>query len=218
MTANVPTGSDPEISYLSGVTSSGVVAATSFWTYASTSPVKWGSSAIGSPGGNVSYWFNTASNWTPTEQAALLSGLGLWSAEANISFSAASSQASANFVFYRGHDGSAYEDDNRSSVAVGSTNAGSFVGQAIISIDTSVVGFGPITNNFSTYGGYPYDTLVHEEGHQIGLGHGGPYNGTVNTSTQQFSAYDSRLWTLMSYIKNALSLLGYTTILTARIK
>jgi hypothetical protein len=35
MTANVPAGSDPEISYLSGVTSSGVVAATSFWTYAS---------------------------------------------------------------------------------------------------------------------------------------------------------------------------------------
>jgi serralysin len=179
------------------VTSSGQVAATSFWTYAGTSSVKWGSSAIGSAGGNVSYG---PSNWTPTEQSALLSGLALWSAEANISFSAAASQASANFVFYRGNDGSAYEDDNRSSVAVGSTHTGSFIGQAVISIDTSQPGFGPITNNLTTYGRYPYETLVHEEGHLIGLGHGGPYNGSVNTSTQQFSAYDTRLWTLMSYI------------------
>jgi Ca2+-binding RTX toxin-like protein len=42
--------------------------------------------------------------------------------------------------------------------------------------------------------------LVHEEGHMLGLGHGGPYNGNVNAGTQQFSAFDSRLWTLMSYI------------------
>jgi Peptidase M10 serralysin C terminal len=85
-------------------------------------------------------------------------------------------------------------------VAVGSTTVAHFTSQAVISIDTSVAGFGPITNNFNTYGGYPYETLVHEEGHLIGLGHGGPYNGSVNTSTQQFSAYDTRLWTLMSYI------------------
>ncbi len=34
----------------------------------------------------------------------------------------------------------------------------------------------------------------------IGLGHGGPYNGSVNPATQQYSAYDSRLWTVMSYL------------------
>ena len=72
---------------------------------------------------------------------------------------------------------------------------------SLISIDTSVPGFGPIgANAFSRYGGYPYQTLVHEIGHLIGLGHGGPYNGSVNSSTQQFSAYDTRLWSLMSYI------------------
>jgi len=41
---------------------------------------------------------------------------------------------------------------------------------------------------------------VHEEGHVIGLGHDGPYNGNVDPAHQQFSAYDSRLWSLMSYI------------------
>ena len=41
---------------------------------------------------------------------------------------------------------------------------------------------------------------MHEIGHLLGLGHGGTYNGSVNAATQQFSAYDTRLWTVMSYI------------------
>ncbi len=70
----------------------------------------------------------------------------------------------------------------------------------MISIDTDTAGFGPIGASFGTYGGYPYQTLLHEIGHLIGLGHGGAYNGNVNVATQQFSAYDTRLWTIMSYI------------------
>jgi hypothetical protein len=61
-----------------------------------------------------------------------------------------------------------------------------------------VAGFGPINGNFSNYGGYPIETFVHEEGHALGLGHSGPYNDTVSGS-QQFSPYDMRLWSLMSY-------------------
>ena len=34
----------------------------------------------------------------------------------------------------------------------------------------------------------------------LGLGHGGPYNGNVTESTQQFSSFDTRLWSIMSYI------------------
>jgi hypothetical protein len=33
------------------------------------------------------------------------------------------------------------------------------------------------------------------------LGHAGPYNGNVNAATQQFSPYDTRLWSIMSYIE-----------------
>src|SRR4029077_6600429 len=109
----------------------------------------------------------------------------------------------ANFIFYRephepgGGSGSAYEDSKSTSTTVGSGSTGSFRSSgSLISIDTSVAGFGPIGASFSTYGGYPYQTLVHEEGHLIGLGHGGPYNGTVDPAHQQFSAYDSRLWSV----------------------
>ncbi len=203
-----------EITYISGITADAKVAATSYWTwndddaatYDSTYSyaAKWGGTALsgsGTAGGNVTYWFDTSSRWSATEKNALASGLALWSAEANITFSQAASSTSAKFVFYRGYDGSAYTSSRRQSTAiVGSGTDGAYASRGTrISIDTSVPGFGPI-GSFSAYGGYSYGTLVHEQGHMLGLGHGGPYNGDVTESTQQFSAYDSLLWSLMSYI------------------
>jgi Ca2+-binding RTX toxin-like protein len=73
--------------------------------------------------------------------------------------------------------------------------------KATVSIDTSVAGFGPINGSFTADGGYPVMTFLHEEGHAIGLGHAGPYNGDVTEKTQQFSAFDTRLWSIMSYIE-----------------
>ena len=69
-----------------------------------------------------------------------------------------------------------------------------------ISIDARNDSFGPIGGSFEEKGGYPYGTIVHELGHMLGLGHSGPYNANVNASTQQFSKYDTPLWSLMSYI------------------
>ena len=107
--ATPPPGAAAEVAFISGVTSSNQVAATSFWTWngdkpatysaTTSSAVKWGSSPTpGTSGGTVTYWFDLASNWTTTEQNALVSGLALWSAEANISFSLAANAASANFI------------------------------------------------------------------------------------------------------------------------
>jgi hypothetical protein len=79
LTATPPSASQAEIAFISGVTSSNKVAATSFWTWNGNSPAtysgtsdaaKWGSSTPGTSGGNVTYWFNTASAWTAGEKAA----------------------------------------------------------------------------------------------------------------------------------------------------
>src|SRR5262245_28331961 len=208
--AALPVGADAQVAYLTGVTAGGTIAATSFWTWNYNTPAtysttsyaaKWGSPIPGTSGGTVTYWFDAASAWTATEMAALQSGLALWSALANINFALASSASTANFIFYENNNGSAFENGGIFTTTVGSTSTGSHTSTGtVISIDTDTAGFGPIGASFGTYGGYPYQTLLHEIGHLIGLGHGGGYNGNVNAATQQFSAFDTRLWTIMSYI------------------
>lgn len=207
----LPSGSDPEVTFISGATSASKLAGTAFntWkrdnpaTYSSTTSneVKWGSTAIGTSGGNVTYWFDTASHWTSTEQSALSSGLALWAAEANITFSQASSAATANQIFYRDAAGGkqAYQQFTSATFSTVGSGSDGHASTSKIVIDTSQP-YWHVGTSFDDAGGYGWQTVVHEEGHMLGLGHGGPYNGNVNASTQQFSAYDTRLWTLMSYI------------------
>ena len=198
-----------EITFLTGIDATGHLASPAFWSWnednpASYSPTvsyqsKWGGAAAGSAGGVVDYYFDPGSNWTATEKQDLAAGLALWSAEANISFALTTDVNAAELTFVRGSDGSSSEFTQSPVGTVGSASIPPSQ-TATISIDTSVPGFGPIDGSFSEYGGYAWATLVHEEGHVLGLGHAGPYNGGEDPATQQYSAQDMRLWSIMSYI------------------
>src|SRR5262245_21085448 len=112
-----PPGSEPEIAFISGVSSNATVAPISFGSWvaagalnpATYDPInsvttKWGSTTLlpaGAPADNVSFWFDTASNWQPIEIGQWLSALALWSSVANITFVPAANAASADFTLYR---------------------------------------------------------------------------------------------------------------------
>jgi serralysin len=200
-----------EVTYLSGVNPNGTVAATSFHTWNADTPAtyanssfaaKWGGTTPGTSGGTVFYYFDPASNWTSAEQTAFSSGLAMWSAVANITFTQTFTSGSANVDFIRGASGTgAFENAPRQRTeSVGATTLHNQGTGVTIQIDTSTYGWEQL-GNFSYAGGYAVQTVLHEEGHLLGLGHAGPYNGTVTSSTQQYSAYDSRLWTIQSYIE-----------------
>jgi serralysin len=205
-----------EVAFISGVNADGTLPlyAYSAWnsdtpaTYTGgyTNTAKWGTATAGTPGGTVYYYFDPASNWTTTESSWLAAGLALWSAVANISFAPTTNATQAQITFTRGTAGKA-ETSYKVSYGAGAALTGGSVlatfNSVTITLDTSVAGFGPIDGNFSTYGGYPLMTLLHEEGHALGLGHAGPYNDTADPVSQQYSAYDTRLWSVMSYINPA---------------
>ena len=198
-----------EVAFITGVNASGVIVATSFHTWNDDNPAtyntssnafKWGaSSTAGTAGGTLDYYFDPAANWTPAEQIALRSGLSLWASVANVSFVETATSSAANLTFKRGSDGNAYESSSTFNHAPGTNHLSNPAAGSFISIDTSVAGFGPL-GSYSQSGGYPIQVVTHEEGHFLGLGHGGAYNGNVNSATQQFSAFDSREWSIMSYI------------------
>lgn len=182
-----------EVSFLSGLNPNGTITSDSYWGSTGRTAFKFGDSAAGT-GATITYSFK---GFTSTEENTLLEAMALWSSVADITFVEAASQGSADILYKRGRDGSAYS--STPATRGQGDELGEVTGQAIISIDTSVLGF-DLSGSFETVGGYGLSTAVHEIGHLLSLGHGGAYNGAVNPATQQYSAYDDRMYSIMSYI------------------
>ncbi|WP_093567278.1 Hint domain-containing protein [Methylobacterium sp. 174MFSha1.1] len=211
--ASVTAGTrDQEVSFISGVNADGTLAGPAFATYNGDTPDTYGNTSgqfhwgpvntAGTGGGLLNYYFDTNAGWNANEQESLVSGLNMWSAIANISFQQTTIAADANITFTRNANGDAFAQSSSQQHAVGSTIITPPDGNSVtISMDigdsTRRVGGHGALGDFQS-GGYGVSTVLHEEGHALGLGHGGPYNGN-NVPSQQLGAYDNQISTTMSY-------------------
>ena len=110
-----------------------------------------------------------------------------------------SNQANADILLTRGSDGRAFATDVGTTGS--SSTLGGFGSQVVISIDTNRPDQSfDLTGDFTIGGGFGISSILHELQHALGVGHGGNYNNNVDSSTQQQSIYDTKLYTTMSYI------------------
>ncbi len=189
------------LSYLSGVDANGDGAASDWWQYDDSFARKWGSVVPGTAGGTITYAFDPSGNWNPADEAMIVAGLALWSAVANINFTLAATPSSASILFHYDGDGSAATGTYEAPIGpagIGTPYIGSLQGAAVM-FDPRQLNISGLSS-FTANGGYGVDTVVHELGHVLGLGHAGPYNGAVSPMTQQLGPYDTRQWSIMSYI------------------
>lgn len=145
-------------------------------------PARW-------PEPELAYTVDPDAGYTPAELEAIAGALGLWSDVCNISFAFTSDEGEADLGFTKNDDGVAFADAIRSEANPRAYET------CVISIDTSVLGWDDLT----TLGFYGYETLIHEIGHALGLGHPGPYNGNVDWDTQVVADIDTRQYSVMSY-------------------
>ncbi|CAN5899210.1 hypothetical protein BH11PSE3_BH11PSE3_01010 [soil metagenome] len=182
---------DAELTYLSGVDSGGKVASPRYQT-----TMKWGDTVIGTASGTILYGFDTPSGWTNVEKETVNDSLALWSALANVTFSLVD-DSNAKLVFSRG---GSTETSGTFASPTGADGSSQAAALATVSTTFQTTLPGDTVGGSQPLGSPAFLNLLHETGHALGLGHGGPYNFVVDPMTQQFGVYDMRLWTVMSYI------------------
>jgi len=199
------------VTFVSGVSSAGTVAAISQKTLEKNSDpatykplaysFKWGSGAIGAAGGDVTFGFDPKSNWSPTEQKVIGDGLALWSALANIAFTKADNPNEANQLFVRDTNAKTNFQQLTKTIQLSPVD-----GTSIAEATRSKIVFKTgqtnaiLDGSFENYGGWGWQTVLHEEGHALGLSHGGTYVNGKPFSLYQLNAFDTRAWTVMSYL------------------
>jgi hypothetical protein len=154
------------------------------WASSNESPRRW------QPGSTVTY--SIGEDWPPEAVAAIHQALQLWSDLIPLAFAEV---ATGGALLFEVND---RDQAIAQSSLVGPDSADprfQSIGRSTISIDTSAPGWSAGDYDL---GGYGLETLLHEIGHSLGLGHSGYYNGSLNDDGVVLYT-DSRQYTLMSY-------------------
>lgn len=89
-------------------------------------------------------------------------------------------------------------DDNESGAFAGGTWSNGLITSMRVNVSTNwLASYGTTTDSYS------FQTYVHEIGHALGLGHGGPYNGSASYGLDNLYGNDVWSYTVMSYFDQA---------------
>ena len=173
--APVTSSFEQEVTFISGVAADGTISNNSYWGSTGRTAHKFGETTAGT-GASITYGFDAASNWSATERATFVTAMDMWSAIANVTFTLGA--GSADVLLVRGPEGAGAKAGGPFTPGSGST-LGQSNGQWIINMETSVFGF-ELSGSFVEAQAYGLNTILHEVGHVLGLGHGGAYNQSAD--------------------------------------
>ena len=140
---------------------------------------------------NYSAWGTTnltydVSGLPPGAQSLAILAMQAWAEVSGITFTAANG-GNASITFQNTEDGAYASTSSTNGVITSST----------VNIAADWSGGNLDLNS------YTYQTYLHEVGHALGLGHGGPYNGNANYSFNRAYNQDAWNYTVMSYFDQA---------------
>lgn len=155
-------------------------------------------------GATISYAFAPGS-YTAAQQADIEQAMAAWSGVCNVTFvyqpnyaadprTGLSTTAELSLINQNNNPGGEY-DLTIQSVATGRAGVEQATQEKIV---TDLGGGYGTLGDYAT-GGYGQGAILHELGHVLGLGHTGAYNGG-GADGAQTNAYDTRAWSVMSYI------------------
>jgi len=144
-----------------------------YWEVTGTTARHWASSTIS---------FNVDA--LEPERAALARiAFQLWADVANLTF--VETHGAANITI---------DDTQSGAYATSTVNGAGLITSSFINVATGWHG------GIDDIDSYTLQTFVHEIGHSLGLGHGGPYNGAAVYGVDNVYANDTWQWSVMSYM------------------